>query len=94
MDCSNTQQSLFEKCIAQGQKVVEIEAAAVLSLKERISSNFGHACELLYHCIETKGRIVVIGMGKSGHIGRKIAATFSSTGSPAIFCPSCRSKPW
>lgn len=77
--------SLAEQCIAQAQKVIEIEAKAVLALKERISLEFAKACEILLHCIDTNGRIVVIGMGKSGHIGRKMAATFASTGSPAIF---------
>jgi arabinose-5-phosphate isomerase len=85
MDCTKTELSLAARCIAQGQKVVEIEAAAVLSLKDRIGVEFGRACELLHQCIDAKGRIVVLGMGKSGHIGRKIAATFASTGSPAIF---------
>lgn len=74
-----------EKFIAQGKKVVEIEAHAVLALSSRIAQEFAHACELLLRCVQSKGRIVVIGMGKSGHIGRKIAATLSSTGSPAIF---------
>lgn len=85
MDCTKTELTLATRCIAQGQKVVEIEAQAVLSLKDRIGPAFGQACELLYQCIDANGRIVVIGMGKSGHIGRKIAATFASTGSPAIF---------
>ena len=71
--------------IAQGKKVVEIEAAAVQALSSRISNEFVTACELLLNCIHLKGRIVIIGMGKSGHIGRKMAATFASTGSPAIF---------
>lgn len=74
-----------EKFIHQGKKVVEIELQAVKALSERISEEFAQACELLLKCVQTKGRIVVIGMGKSGHIGRKMAATFSSTGSPAIF---------
>lgn len=77
--------SLTDQCIALGQKVIEIEAEAVLALKGRISDQFAKACEILLHCIDIKGRIVVIGMGKSGHIGRKMAATFASTGSPAIF---------
>lgn len=62
--------------------VVETEAEAVAGLKHRIDDNFFHACELLFNC---KGRIVVIGMGKSGHVGSKIAATLASTGSPAFF---------
>ncbi len=65
-----------------GLAVVDIEAQAVAMLKRRINNSFVKACELLFYC---KGRIVVIGMGKSGHIGGKIAATLASTGSPAFF---------
>lgn len=64
------------------QNVIEIELDAISQLKERIGANFTQACELLLHCT---GRIVVIGMGKSGHIANKIAATLASTGSPAFF---------
>ena len=65
-----------------GLAVIETEAQAVFDLTQRIDERFERACELLLAC---KGRIVVTGMGKSGHIGTKIAATFSSTGSPAFF---------
>ena len=65
-----------------GMAVIEIEAQAVQQLASRIDHNFSKACEYLLHCT---GRIIVIGMGKSGHIGSKIAATFASTGSPAFF---------
>lgn len=65
-----------------GLAVVETEAQAVLELTHRINEHFEAACELLLAC---KGRVVVTGMGKSGHIGKKIAATFSSTGTPAFF---------
>lgn len=65
-----------------GLSVIETEAQAVFELTQRIDQNFQKACELLLSC---KGRIVVIGMGKSGHIAGKIAATLSSTGSPAFF---------
>ncbi len=76
---------LQENFIAQGKKVIEIEAQAVSSLSQRISKEFAKACGLLLNCVQSKGRIVVTGMGKSGHISRKIAATLASTGSPAIF---------
>lgn len=76
---------LQEKFISQGKKVVEIEFQSVFALAQRIDEGFAHACELLLNCVQNKGRIVVTGMGKSGHISRKIAATLSSTGSPAIF---------
>ncbi len=65
-----------------GLAVIETEARAVQALAARIDEGFVHACELLLAC---EGRIVVIGMGKSGHIGGKIAATLASTGSPAFF---------
>ncbi len=62
--------------------VIETEAAAVKSLKCRIDDAFVSACQFMLKC---DGRIVVTGMGKSGHIGSKIAATFASTGTPAFF---------
>ncbi|MGC1181994.1 KpsF/GutQ family sugar-phosphate isomerase [Legionella sp.] len=65
-----------------GLAVIETEAQAVFELTQRIDARFEKACELLLAC---KGRIVVSGMGKSGHIANKIAATLSSTGSPAFF---------
>lgn len=68
--------------IERGKSVVEIELAAISLLKTKIDQNFSAACQLLLSC---DGRIVVIGMGKSGHIGSKIAATLASTGSPAFF---------
>ena len=60
----------------------EIEAAAVLEMASRIGDEFVQTIELMIAC---HGRIVVMGMGKSGHIGRKIAATLSSTGTPSMF---------
>jgi arabinose-5-phosphate isomerase len=65
-----------------GQQVVSTELAEIEALRDRIDGSFTDACELLLNC---KGRIVVTGMGKSGHIGGKIAATLASTGSPAFF---------
>jgi arabinose-5-phosphate isomerase len=65
-----------------GRRVVALETEAVGALAERIDERFITACELLMACA---GRIVVTGMGKSGHIGGKIAATLASTGSPAFF---------
>ena len=64
------------------QAVIETEAAAVSALLGRIDDSFCLACEIMLDC---EGRIVVIGMGKSGHIGGKIAATLASTGTPAFF---------
>ena len=68
--------------LALARKTFEIEAAAVLSLAARVGSEFGQAVNVMLTC---RGRIVVMGMGKSGHIGRKIAATLASTGTPAMF---------
>ena len=68
--------------IEMGKAVVETELAAVAALKERIGAEFELACELLHAC---QGRVVVTGMGKSGHIGTKIAATLASTGTPSFF---------
>ena len=65
-----------------GRAVLETEAAAVSALSVRLDDHFVEACRYLLAC---EGRIVVLGMGKSGHIGGKIAATLASTGSPAFF---------
>jgi arabinose-5-phosphate isomerase len=65
-----------------GRNVITLEAEAVAALAERIDESFVHACETLLGC---RGRVVVVGMGKSGHIGGKIAATLASTGTPAFF---------
>jgi len=68
--------------IARGRRVLATEAEAVAALGERLGEEFAVACHLLLDC---RGRIVVSGMGKSGHVGRKIAATLASTGSPSFF---------
>lgn len=64
------------------KEVLEIEAKSILKLKENIGEEFDKAVDILYNC---KGRVIVTGMGKSGIIGKKIAATMSSTGTPAYF---------
>lgn len=64
------------------KRVLRIEAEAVYSLIDKLNNNFEKAVEMIF---ESKGRVVVIGMGKSGLVGRKIAATLSSTGTPAFF---------
>jgi arabinose-5-phosphate isomerase len=68
--------------IQSAQRTIRLEIEAVESLLPRIDANFIRACELILAC---KGRVVVVGMGKSGHIGNKIAATLASTGTPAFF---------
>jgi arabinose-5-phosphate isomerase len=62
--------------------VIQVEAEAVAALAGQINDSFVNACKLMFNC---KGRVVVIGMGKSGHIAGKIAATLASTGTPAFF---------
>jgi arabinose-5-phosphate isomerase len=71
-----------EKSLALARQTFAIEAAAVQALGQRVGSSFVQAIERLLAC---RGRVVVMGMGKSGHIGRKIAATLASTGTPAMF---------
>ncbi len=68
--------------VRSGRDVIRIEAAAVSALAERLSETFAAACGLVLAC---RGRVVVTGMGKSGHIGRKLAATFASTGTPSFY---------
>ncbi|MFL6579030.1 MAG: SIS domain-containing protein, partial [Povalibacter sp.] len=68
--------------IAFARKVLSTEASAVAALEGRVGESFVAACRLINDC---RGRVVVTGMGKSGHIGDKIAATFASTGTPAFF---------
>ncbi len=68
--------------IQSAQRTVRLELEAIEALLQRIDADFVRACELLMAC---RGRVVVVGMGKSGHIGHKIAATLASTGTPAFF---------
>lgn len=67
---------------ALGRRALEIERDALSALIPRLDASFARACELMQAC---KGRVVVTGMGKSGHIGNKIAATLASTGTPSFF---------
>ena len=64
------------------REVLHLEATALIDQAAHLDESFIHAIELILHC---KGRVVVSGMGKSGHIARKIAATLASTGTPAFF---------
>ncbi|MBP6246104.1 MAG: SIS domain-containing protein, partial [Limnohabitans sp.] len=64
------------------RETLDIEASALLQLKARLDDRFVNAVNMV---LGVKGRVVVTGMGKSGHIGRKIAATLASTGTPAMF---------
>lgn len=68
--------------ISSALKVLEIEKQAISDLQQYISDDFAKACERIMACT---GKVVVTGMGKSGHIANKIAATFASTGTPAFY---------
>ncbi|MDD2918639.1 KpsF/GutQ family sugar-phosphate isomerase [Rhodoferax sp.] len=70
------------RAVALAHETIDIEAAALLGLRQHIGSDFVKAVRLMF---AVQGRVVVMGMGKSGHIARKIAATLSSTGTPAMF---------
>ncbi|MEY4748578.1 MAG: hypothetical protein RIQ60_792 [Pseudomonadota bacterium] len=70
------------RAIAMARQALDIEAAALLGLKDQLGEGFARAVEVVLQC---RGRVVVMGMGKSGHVGRKIAATLASTGTPAMF---------
>jgi arabinose-5-phosphate isomerase len=80
-DCTPSPEEA-KKLQALGLAVIHNEAAAIQALASRINGDFAQACGYMLNC---EGRIVVTGMGKSGHIGSKIAATLASTGSPAFF---------
>ncbi len=71
-----------QRVLDRGRAVLHTEAEAVTALVTRLGNPFTDACRLILEC---KGRLVVSGMGKSGHVGNKIAATFASTGTPAFF---------
>lgn len=71
-----------QRTLSLARDTLDIEAAAVLGLKARIGESFAQAVQQI---LSISGRVVVMGMGKSGHVGRKIAATLASTGTPALF---------
>ena len=74
--------SAAPRALDLAREVLSIEAAAVLALAQRIDETFLRALNIILSC---EGRVIVSGMGKSGHIARKIASTLSSTGTPAYF---------
>lgn len=71
-----------ERTLALGRETLSIEAQAVQQLVDRVGPAFAHAVQAM---LRVQGRVVVMGMGKSGHVGRKTAATLASTGTPALF---------
>src|SRR5450830_122111 len=84
MKRQHTQAPVFDpgRAILLARETLDIEAAAVLGLTQHLGHQFARAVEMM---LGVRGRVVVMGMGKSGHIGRKIAATLASTGTPAMF---------
>jgi len=79
---NNTTRSKTEKVILLAQQKMEEQAQAISSVAKSLDNNFLKAVELLYRC---KGRVIISGMGKSGHVGKKLAASLASTGTPAMF---------
>jgi len=79
---NNNPQDEVQRLIKLGRAVIETETSAIAALIHRVDQNFADACKKILAC---KGRTVVIGMGKSGHIANKVAATLASTGTPAFF---------
>ncbi len=77
-DCSKVQETV----INQAKRVLKIEEEAIQTLREKIDDNFVRAVDLLYQC---RGKVIVIGIGKSGIVSQKIASTFACTGTPAFF---------
>ena len=71
-----------ERALALARETFQIEAAALQGVQARLDASFANAVQAM---LATRGRVVVMGMGKSGHVGRKIAATLASTGTPALF---------
>jgi len=71
-----------DKALQLARETFDIEAAAILGLRQRLGQTFLEAVQMM---LQVAGRVVVMGMGKSGHIGRKMAATLASTGTPALF---------
>ncbi len=70
--------------LEKARRVITLELAEVQRLHDRLDRSFIEAVETIQRCVENRGKVVVVGVGKSGHIGEKIAATLTSTGSPAV----------
>ena len=74
--------------IKRAREVFDVELAAVKAVKGRLNATFNRAVELITYALSKRNKLVVVGVGKSGNIGRKIAATFTSTGAPAVLLDS------
>ena len=85
--------------IEKAVRVLDLEISELQRLRERLGESFVRAVELIKETVEARGKVIVLGVGKSGHIGGKIAATLTSTGSPAVVLDSLnalarRSRRW
>src|ERR1700742_718340 len=69
-------------------RVLDLEIVELQRLRDRLSPTFSRAVEIIKEAVDARGKVVVIGIGKSGHIGNKVAATLTSTGSPAVVLDS------
>src|SRR5689334_10814619 len=74
--------------LEKAARVLDIEIFELQRLRKRLDENFSRAVELIKNTVDARGKVVVVGVGKSGHIGAKIAATLTSTGSPAVVLDS------
>ena len=74
--------------LEKARRVLDVEILELTRLRERLGDNFSHAVALIKDAVDARGKVVVLGVGKSGHIGGKIAATLTSTGSPAVVLDS------
>src|SRR5437588_13062995 len=74
--------------LEKAARVLDIEIFELQRLRDRLGEDFSRAVELIKEAVDARGKVVVLGIGKSGHIGGKIAATLTSTGSPAVVLDS------
>src|SRR5438067_13344770 len=74
--------------LEKAKRVLDIEIFELQRLRDRLGEEFSRAVQLIKEAVDARGKVVVFGIGKSGHIGSKIAATLTSTGSPAIVLDS------
>src|SRR5437763_7806992 len=74
--------------LEKARRVLDIEIVELQRLRERLGTDFARAVDLIKVAVEARGKIVILGVGKSGHIGQKIASTLTSTGSPAVVLDS------
>src|SRR5467141_3959326 len=74
--------------LEKAERVLDIEIFELKRLRERLGEDFSRAVDLIKETVDARGKVVVVGVGKSGHIGAKIAATLTSTGSPAVLLDS------